>query len=198
MRIVFTVFTGCNPAFGRHAVHSPHNTQLCSYRPVTEAGLPAEGTAGCMSVLLCRRADWFQQMARCAMGLGSVGQAVSAMCSAPPASGEAASLSRRCSIFSSGRQCAHGFHRTCQAAVLEGRVLRAAVVCVRFPESSCVRQRARWFHRTRPRSGVNRAQVLHAECPAVVRIDGNRASAPALEMRKGGGAHQHQAFGVSG
>ncbi len=23
-----------------------HNTQLCSNRPVTEAGLPAEGTAG--------------------------------------------------------------------------------------------------------------------------------------------------------
>ncbi len=30
-----------------------HNTQLCSNRLVTEAGLPAEGTAGCMSALLC-------------------------------------------------------------------------------------------------------------------------------------------------
>ncbi len=30
-----------------------------------------------MSVLLCRRADWFQQMARCAMGLGPAGQSVS-------------------------------------------------------------------------------------------------------------------------
>jgi len=32
---------------------SPHNTQVCSNRPVTEAGLPAEGTSGCMSALLC-------------------------------------------------------------------------------------------------------------------------------------------------
>ncbi len=53
--------------------------------------MPAEGTAGCMSVLLCRRADWFQQMARCAMGLGPAGQSVSQLCSALGASGEAAS-----------------------------------------------------------------------------------------------------------
>ena len=38
-----------------------HNTQLCSNRLVTEAGLPAEGTAGCMSVLLCRRVGGFSR-----------------------------------------------------------------------------------------------------------------------------------------
>ncbi len=33
--------------------------------------------------------------------------------------------------------------------------------------------------------------------PARERIDGNRVSAPVLEMREGSGAHQHQAFRVS-
>ena len=38
----------------RNWMRARHNTQLCGNRPVTEAGLPAEGIAGCMSVLLCR------------------------------------------------------------------------------------------------------------------------------------------------
>ncbi len=37
----------------RNGQRARHNTKLCSYRIVTEAGLPAEGTAGCMSALLC-------------------------------------------------------------------------------------------------------------------------------------------------
>ena len=55
-----------------------HNTKLCSNRLVTEAGLPAEGTAGLHERLVVPARQWFQQWA----GLEPVGRAVSALRSA--------------------------------------------------------------------------------------------------------------------
>ncbi len=52
----------------RNRRRARHNTQLCSNRLVTEAGLPAEGTAGCMSALLCRSAGAFRSASNGAGG----------------------------------------------------------------------------------------------------------------------------------
>ena len=87
-----------------------HNQQLCSYRPVTEAGpgRPRE-LPGCISVLLCQRvrsSAKSQENQR----FGAGGTMRFRMRSAPRASGEAASPSRRCSIPSAcggGRQRVH-------------------------------------------------------------------------------------------
>ncbi len=68
-----------------------HNTQLCSNRPVTEAGLPAEGTAGLHERLVVPARWWCPHRAKSAIGFGAGGTISFAMCSAPGASGEAAS-----------------------------------------------------------------------------------------------------------
>ena len=79
-----------------------------------------------------------------------------------PASGGAASLSRCCSIFTwVGRQRAQGIHRMCPGRRRSKRVPRCGSVCVRIPGSNGVRQRVRWFHRTRPWRG---APSAHACC----------------------------------
>ncbi len=72
-----------------------HNTQLCSNRLVTEAGLPAEGTAGLHERLVVPPRQGFPQRADGNRGLRLVRRGVSALRSAQNASGEAASPSRR-------------------------------------------------------------------------------------------------------
>ena len=168
-----------------------HNTQLCSNRPVTEAGLPAEGTAGCMSVLLCRRAGEFQQRVMAVSVLGPVGQGLSALCSAHPRAAEP----RAC-------QDVDHFHVGWASARAEvpSDVPRAPAVQARPEMRSCLRAYPRKQRRASARTvvpshqalarGAKRARVLQAGYPAPVRIDGNRVSALrtcVLEMREAGG-----------
>ncbi len=66
----------------RNRRRARHNTQLCSNRLVTEAGLPAEGTAGCMSALLCHHVRDFRTGQMWNGGLRPVRRAVPALRSA--------------------------------------------------------------------------------------------------------------------
>jgi hypothetical protein len=64
-----------------------------------------------------------------------------------------------------------------------------------FPKSNCVRFRSAAVSSHQVMEAcAKRARVLQAGYPAPLRIDGNWVSAPVLEMRKGRGAHQHQAL----
>ena len=75
--------------------------------------------------------------------------------------------------------------------------MRVLCACVSQEAAACISARG-GFIATGQRAGAQRARGLQAGYPALLRIDGNRVSAPVLEMREGSGAHQHQAFGVSG
>ncbi len=175
---------------------SPHNTQLCSNRPVTEAGLarPKE-LPGCMSVLLCRRAGEFQQRVMAVSSLGPVGQGISALCSAHPRAAEPRAcqdvVPSSCGLGVSARRGSIG---CAQGAGGSKRVPRCGAVCARIPGSNGVRQRGRWFHRTRPWRG---APSAHACCwPGIPRPCASGYAF--LEMREGSGAHQHQALASVG
>ena len=107
-----------------------------------------------MSVLLCLRAGGFSKPAKGASGLGPVGRAVSAMCSAPGASGEAASgqdvIPFPCA--GAGVSARIGSIGCAPARGVSARWCWEVQGGVRYPKADCVRQRARWFHRICARS----------------------------------------------
>ncbi len=142
--------------------------------------MPAEGTAGCMSVLLCRRVGGFSTEPRVPLGLGrwdkQFPQCVphEARAAKPRAVKTLGHFHLR-ALASARAWVPSDGARPGDSAHVRLRWVWAACVS---QEADCVRQRGRWFHRTGARS---KAPAAHAVCwpgiRAAMRIDGNRVSA---------------------
>ncbi len=158
-----------------------------------------------MSVLLCLRVGGVRTGPRAPLGLGPVGQSVSANVFRTRRERRSREQSRRWSISMCGRwrRRAHGFHRTGPAlGTARTLVCGEGIGRVRIPGSP-LRASAgavvpsHWV--TQP--GANGALGLQAGYPrghAHRRKQGIRAGYGFLEIREASGSHQHQAFSVSG
>ncbi len=155
-----------------------------------------------MSVLLCRRAGELQQRVMAASGLGTVGQGISALCSAHPRAAEPRACqdvvpfsrglgvsARRGSIG-----CAQGARgpSASQDAELCACVSQEATACVSAHGGSIASGHGAGRQaRTRVAGRASRARAHR-------RKQGIRTGYAFLEMREACGAHQHQALASVG